>query len=178
MYKSIQDIGYCVVILTPSALQWSALNTCCHAATLAQVCRWQQLWVETWDRECLRRFPEVYSFCWWTFSGGTHTHTQCAHTHIACTHTVYTHSTHTHTHTCRASFLLGIWAIIDKVCNNVHDKVSVHYAGYTTSTASHLPLVVTPPITTSVSPGRVATRHSYRAVGMCSKMCQESIDGL
>ena len=148
------------------------LLSCCNTCTGDNSCGWKPGTESAWGGS-LKSTPFVDGH-----SVVAHTHTHSVHTHIACTHTVYTHSTHTHTHTCRASFLLGIWAIIDKVCNNVHDKVSVHYAGYTTSTASHLPLVVTPPITTSVSPGRVATRHSYRPVGMCSKMCQESIDGL
>ena len=72
---------------------------------------------------------------------------------------------------------------------SVHDscmviiiKSSVYYTGYATSTASHglspgKPPLVTPPITTSMSPGRVATKHLDRAVGMCPMICQESIDG-
>ena len=64
----------------------------------------------------------------------------------------------------------------------IKSTVYTYYTGYATSTTSHaltpmnLSLLV-PPITTSVSPGRVATKQLDRAVGMCPMICQESIDG-
>jgi len=64
-------------------------------------------------------------------------------------------------------------------CMVITIKSRVYYTGYATSTTSHgLSTPVFPPITTSVSPGRVATKQSYRAVGICPMICQESINGL